>query len=624
MYNNRQLYINGQEIYLDDDEIIPIIKQANNIAELKDRQADFTTDFKIPDTRANRRILEQANLISSQTLVPYAKNSCTYVQDGVELIIDGYLVLLSYANGYFSASAYSGNADFWKLIDKLKLSSLDTTELNHYWLSSSPSLFFGTTTKPDMRYLIFEPSDKGDLLGSTIDFKYLRPFVKTKRLFQQIVWSQGWSINGNIDFIDSWTMCTKLVPSTKDANGEVRLKQPIYNITSDKYEVKFSDIVEVQDKQDLFKNYLVISPRIFPNILTFKANRIGKWRITISGQVLFTSTGIDIKFGDNVIASNNNPNTVQDFEVVYEQDIDESNILWTFRGCEFGLQSAGTLNIYDLKIKAQAVELSIQEGDLVEVSGILPDMEQSKFLKSIANQYGLVFEADSQTRTLDVWRFDDLINNVPYAKDWSKYLSEGSEVLTYRVGDYAQQNVLKYKTSDEVPSGYADGILYVDNQTLENTKDLFTLDFNASLDILKNNKNVCLIPIYEKDENEYKAKDVSDVRVVKARQVNGTLTIAPSNIVLTSWYQTYFIDTSIGDGLGFNYTLIADSYTALANMINQAKKIEVKMQLPLIEIQSLKHSIPVYLSQFAAYFYVNKVNQWQKDKLCTVELIRIA
>ena len=54
MFRNRQLYINGQEVYLDSDEIIPITKQVNNIAELKDRQADFTTDFKIPATRKNR------------------------------------------------------------------------------------------------------------------------------------------------------------------------------------------------------------------------------------------------------------------------------------------------------------------------------------------------------------------------------------------------------------------------------------------------------------------------------------------------------------------------------------------------------------------------------------------
>ena len=54
MFRNRQLYINGQEAYLDSDEIIPITKQVNNIAELKDRQADFTTDFKIHATRKNR------------------------------------------------------------------------------------------------------------------------------------------------------------------------------------------------------------------------------------------------------------------------------------------------------------------------------------------------------------------------------------------------------------------------------------------------------------------------------------------------------------------------------------------------------------------------------------------
>ena len=142
MFRNRQLYINGQEIYLDSDEIIPITKQVNNIAELKDRQADFTTDFKIPATRKNRLILESANLLSSNTFVPYVKNSCTYVEDGIELISDGYIVILSHEKGYFNAAAYSGNADFFKLIDKLKINNLDLSDLNHVW-TLNPDLFIG-------------------------------------------------------------------------------------------------------------------------------------------------------------------------------------------------------------------------------------------------------------------------------------------------------------------------------------------------------------------------------------------------------------------------------------------------------------------------------------------------
>ena len=54
------------------------------------------------------------------------------------------------------------------------------------------------------------------------------------------------------------------------------------------------------------------------------------------------------------------------------------------------------------------------------------------------------------------------------------------------------------------------------------------------------------------------------------------------------------------------------------------KEMELQMKIPTIKIQGLKHYIPIYLEQFASYFYVNKINQWQKDKLCTVELIKIA
>jgi hypothetical protein len=45
--------------------------------------------------------------------------------------------------------------------------------------------------------------------------------------------------------------------------------------------------------------------------------------------------------------------------------------------------------------------------------------------------------------------------------------------------------------------------------------------------------------------------------------------------------------------------------------------------LPVYEVAGLKHYIPIYLSQYKAYFYVNKINNFVPGKLCTIDLIKL-
>lgn len=633
MYKNRHLYVNGQEIYLDTDEIIPITKQANNIAELKDRQADFTTDFKIPHTRANVKALEHANLLSSGTIVPYIKNSCTYVEDGIELISDGYLVLMSSESGYFTAAAYSGNADFFKLIDKLKISNTNLSDLDHNW---ELSVFGGAlVNKPDVKYLIFEPSKNGDLYKSTMDMKQLRPFVNCKRIFKQIFTDQGWAITGDYDVIDEWLLCPEIKPSTTAYNSKARLVE-VQNVAN-KYVVSNYKVIELSDAMNQFTPYPIIDqsgllPVITPNTLGFFFQRKGIYTVSISGKMLFNNAGsFDINFrkslygATNIIASNTNAGILQNFSVDYELTV-ESPIVYSLIFQLSNAAANSSLTIYDATFSIAIKEGEVLYNDLLQVAPLLPDIDQSKFLKSVANQYGLVFQTDSQRREVKVWRFDSLLQNLHNAKNWTKHIDKGSESLSYRIGEYAQSNVMKYKDGDGVPAGYGDGSLYINNGSLDTVKDLFELDFSASIDIVKNNDVLAILPLYEPDnDGVFNKTNLTEARVVKYRTITKPIRIEfdAGGVNLTEYALAYFINTSANDGLGFNYRLFEKYYNALSLILNDCKKIVCKAQLPITEIQALDHSIPIYDEDFAAYFYVNKVNQWQKDKKCTVELIKL-
>jgi hypothetical protein len=85
----------------------------------------------------------------------------------------------------------------------------------------------------------------------------------------------------------------------------------------------------------------------------------------------------------------------------------------------------------------------------------------------------------------------------------------------------------------------------------------------------------------------------------------------------------YFILTGKTFNAGFNNSMLPDNYTALTRVLNQSRKLTLLFKLTELDMYNLDHFIPVYLSQFAAYFYVNKVLNWTGEGLTKVELIRI-
>lgn len=625
MFEDRHLYLNGEELDLDEDVAIPINKQVNDIGELKDRQADFTADFKLGATRKNVRLLENAQLVGSKTRIPYTRNAVKYVEGGIEIIPSGYLAVNGYANGYFTCVVYSGVADFFKSIEGLKLSNLNLTDLNHPF---NGDVF--TATPAGVKWLVFEPSKEGDALQTQkARLENFRPFVSAETLVERIVTAQGWTAEYPAGLFNGWVLCPSLTPNTSAYYAERRLTSPsaLKAVALDP-----TTATTVTDNKGLFN----------PVGAEVGLSRRGKYRFTISGKFLMTNAtkfSLTLRADVNAtgggsdttteIASNLNNRVLQDYSVVYEYDTPTVNFYSRLYFVAQAVGSGASMVTYEMSVKVQLVESSFLYGDTVEVASALPDLEQSKYIKTLANMYGLTLQPDTRRKILRMLPFNTLYDNLHKAQDWSDYISPGTESLTYRVGKYAANNLLKYKGSEEVPAGYGDGSIALNDQLLEGSKDMFTLDCKATLDIVYNTKFLALIPVCEKqDGGFYKNNGNNDFRMVLAQQVTdnpihyndggagGGLTIN-----VPSYYKAYFIGAT--DSLSFALDLIPKQYSGLQRTLNSSKAITCKAALPLHVLPLVDHLIPVYLSQHAANFYVNKITGWRKDTLCTLELIKL-
>jgi hypothetical protein len=123
------LFLNEQRVDLDDDTKIALTIQANDIAELQDRQANFTQSFTLPITDNNRRIVEASEQVFSGTFLPYRQIKAKVVASGIEVISDG-IAIIEEAEKKYRLSVYSGLTDFFKKIDGLNLADIDFTTVN--------------------------------------------------------------------------------------------------------------------------------------------------------------------------------------------------------------------------------------------------------------------------------------------------------------------------------------------------------------------------------------------------------------------------------------------------------------------------------------------------------------
>ena len=265
---------------------------------------------------------------------------------------------------------------------------------------------------------------------------------------------------------------------------------------------------------------------------------------------------------------------------------------------------------------------SINYGSSVQPVLHLPEMSQTDFIKTVCNLFALIPDATAKQNKIKFYSFQDVFNNIPFARDWSNYLSEHADEAEFKFGDYAQTNYLKYKESDDVIKGTGIGVFSLEDETLQAEKDAFTLSFAATDEvIILTDQNVSRINMnkYNEKDTAYKSSDKIDPRICYLSEATGktigfrdTLSGGTSYDVANAMKVT-----------GISLSALIDYYGPLKKLLTKTLLRRAKFNLPVYEVAGLNHEIPIYLHQYKAYFYVNKISNYVAGKLCTVELIKI-
>jgi len=263
----------------------------------------------------------------------------------------------------------------------------------------------------------------------------------------------------------------------------------------------------------------------------------------------------------------------------------------------------------------------------------LPDISQTEFIKMICNMFGLIPDVTPRDRVIKFWNYDDLYDNISIARDWSEYLSERDGESEFEFGDYAQDNYLRYRESEDVIKDAGMGSMQIDDDTLPPEKEVVEIPFSTTdqvrilddvfaVDVSRINFNE-----FDIDDADYKPNKSIDPRIVYVDHCREDFSPPYSKtfgITPTVGGAPTDIDTpKIARSQDISFASLVSNYASLSRLLTQTNLKRAKFNLPVYEVAGLKHYIPIYLRQYKAYFYVNKINNYVPGQLCTIDLIKL-
>tara|TARA_B100000446_G_scaffold176543_1_gene188310 strand:- start:204 stop:2246 length:2043 start_codon:yes stop_codon:yes gene_type:complete len=658
-----EIYINDQQLDTDIDTSIAETKQVNDFFEISSRQSSYTNTFKLPKTEKNKMILGGMGIIANTSIAPYRVHKISVFKNGIQTIADG-IGYFKPTDDTFNLYVYSENINLFDKIGSKTLADLNLAYLNHDLNISNWIASFG---RNDYTYPL---ADYGKLDSSTIEINYQLPALFVKFLWDKIFNENGFTYSyagraNKTDYNpflkDEWKELAISIdeglPTDLEDVDPVR-KLEISKINTSDFTARtvnvFGNSIVVQRLPEEITEYIrfrsdfdVDGMHQFSNSSQYNRSRIriqenGFYKIDITGifynlQTDNASIYVE-KDGVNLFTiAEDLPDEQSDFgisEKIYLRAGDELLVKVVTVPIDQGLRSNYS---YDFNI---AIDLD-NSVTAVNFSSYLSKISQKDFIKDTINFLGLMFRRKGNN--YEFISYEELLDPLAvYAgtgdllggtlaseyiyEDWSdKFDSVVSD--DSKIGDYAKINRFLYRY-DNSGDTYADGLIKIDDQTLDPETTVLQRIYRAPdrSTVSVNNQQLRLCRFYEKEtQDDGSLKSVKatkgDSYFFRIKKIEQSINYKVAAATGVSNFNGSVPVVSFS-GLDFN-NVVANRYTAFANLLNYSKKYKVLMFINVLDFHTLDFFKLKYVEQLGRLFYLNKVNNFTGEGLTEVELIQI-
>lgn len=597
-----ELYINGDKVDVGDTDI-SLNYKSNLLTDISKIVSNNSYTIKLPKTAKNLVLIECAHLPSSTTKFPYLKHVGNVLRNGIIIVKDANVVLLSVSEYIETALSWGNVTNFAEIVSSDK----KLTDLEYGTEEGTDWVVWNNKGSNSAQFpLINYGFNSGD---SNV---WYHPAITVKWILEKIQEESGVTFNFPSD---KKTFIDKMIVPLLTRNDSHKINDAFPS------SLQMVGYVIVESTFSYLKlNYIGDSTQQYASVGGPYGDRLyTKYPITLKVKgtiemLVQYNSGMDVnnQYLNLRVSQSDSSGNISSVSTIerknYAAYIEAPNVRLLFNFDD--LVSIESDEFMHFTIKAIATGASssvlsltvydrneISFGEKFPLVPNLPDIKQIDFIKAVASMVGLFALPDGENGIKFI-PFDNLSANKSKAVDWTNrvimaYDSVTPRNLQYTLDNIAQNNWFRYKEDDNVMGNY-DGNIQVDDATIEYERDAITLPFSAC----STKGGVAYIPLYSYNEEGELEYNKTNPRIL-------------------------LLDGTKGIFKGLEWTtLIANNYQTYKGLINNAKVVTEYIRLNSIELRDLEMDIPVYLAQYGCYLAIIEIKTKEND-ICECKLLKM-
>lgn len=597
-----ELYINGDKVDVGDTDI-SLNYKSNLLTDISKIVSNNSYTIKLPKTAKNLALIECAHLPSSTTKFPYLKHVGNVLRNGIIIVKDANVVLLSVSEYIETALSWGNVTNFAEIVSSDK----KLTDLEYGTEEGTDWVVWNNKGSNSAQFpLINYGFNSGD---SNV---WYHPAITVKWILEKIQEESGVTFNFPSD---KKTFIDKMIVPLLTRNDSQKINDAFPS------SLQMVGYVIVESTFSYLKlNYIGDSTQQYASVGGPYGDRLyTKYPITLKVKgtiemLVQYNSGMDVnnQYLNLRVSQSDSSGNISSVSTIerknYAAYIEAPNVRLLFNFDD--LVSIESDEFMHFTIKAIATGASssvlsltvydrneISFGEKFPLVPNLPDIKQIDFIKAVASMVGLFALPDGENGIKFI-PFDNLSANKSKAVDWTNrvimaYDSVTPRNLQYTLDNIAQNNWFRYKEDDNVMGNY-DGNIQVDDATIEYERDAITLPFSAC----STKGGVAYIPLYSYNEEGELEYNKTNPRIL-------------------------LLDGTKGIFKGLEWTtLIANNYQTYKGLINNAKVVTEYIRLNSIELRDLEMDIPVYLAQYGCYLAIIEIKTKEND-ICECKLLKM-
>lgn len=612
-----RLIINGEDLDLYSNTSVNLNLQVGTVADISTRNSTFSNTVDLPRTAKNERLLGMVGTLGNTSRTPYERIGCNYLKGNISLINNGYVHLSETQPDRYKLNLFDGLINFSEAMGEKSISDLDLVDLNHNLTELEYEASFTNTEG-----YIYALGDFGHKPPNTTPYniEYQAPSLFVSTVMDRILTQNGFTYEGLPSFAGEVIAPTNGYPI--DDNGITI--DPIGEV-SDVFTV-----VEADDEETLhiYDHVWAEDISISPDLSLADSNRA--ILSNIDGKLVLD---IDIDYLSNFALEGTirvifykNSQVLVSFPIPEETSGTVSQTIYVPVGigdeitAKIRGYSIDSGSYYELSLNlTTTITISSQSGGVYQdFSLMFQEYKQRDLVKDVMQRYGLIpYVKGSHIKFIQM---EELLGDMSNAVDWTKKLVEVKSE-SYSPPNYAQNNLFEYKYNRDLTDQLYNGILQLDNETLDQQKTVVT-SVNT---ISKTNFNKVGNPVYQmvlwEENNEATVEPKKHANTFyKIKYVNGSLTYRLFDVGSNESF-TGSIPILSYEDVSYQYYL-DNYYTRFNWLLDSYKEIEVELNLTPIDLTTVDFFKLVFLKKTGRYYLLDSIRTGTTTSAKLIEISR--